>query len=316
MHALDALSATTVVVVDSADLDALSQWPARDATTNPSLILKAARDPRYAHLPRAAAARSGSAEERMDDLLVDFGCDILRRIPGRVSTEVDARLSHDTAATVARARGLIGRYAAAGVGRERVLIKIAATWEGIEAARQLRAEGIACNLTLMFSFAQAQACAAAQVQLISPFVGRITDWYRLRAGNAWDAAAMLGDADPGVQAVQRIWRYYKQHGVATEVMGASFRNIDQIAALAGCDLLTIAPALLAELAASDRPMPRRLDPAHPGPVTDAEPPVRDEAAFRTALAADLMATEKLAEGVRLFSDDTAALLQLLDELAR
>ena len=313
MHALDALSASTTVVVDTADLDLVSRWKARDATTNPSLILKAAHDARHGALLRQAqAAPAHHAEERIDRLLVAFGVEILQRVPGRVSTEVDARLSFDTAATLARARRLIALYAAQGVPRERVLIKIASTWEGIAAARVLQQEGIACNLTLLFNFEQARACADAQVQLISPFVGRITDWYRQQLGAGWDDAARRGANDPGVRSLLRIWRYYKQHGVRTEVMGASFRNLDQIAALAGCDLLTIAPALLDELADSARPMPRQLDPACPGAVEDALPPAIDEAEFRVALQADRMASEKLAEGVRLFSADTQALLQMLD----
>lgn len=312
MHALDALSASTTVVVDTADLELVSRWKARDATTNPSLILKAARDARYsALLRRAQAAAAASAEERMDRLLVAFGVEILQRVPGRVSTEVDARLSFDAAATLDRARRIIALYAAHGVPRERVLIKIASTWEGIASARALQREDIACNLTLLFSFAQARACADAQVQLISPFVGRITDWHRQQAGAAWDDAARRGPDDPGVQSLLRIWRYFKQHGVRTEVMGASFRNLDQIAALAGCDLLTIAPALLDELAASPRPMPRRLDPALPGAVQDTMPPAIDEADFRFQMQADRMAADKLSEGVRLFAADTDALLRML-----
>ena len=192
-----------------------------------------------------------------------------------------------------------------------MLIKIASTWEGIAAARRLQHDGIACNLTLLFSFAQARACAAARVQLISPFVGRITDWHRRQAGAAWDDAAMRGPADPGVRALLRIWRHYKQHGVPTEVMGASFRNLDQIAALAGCDLLTISPALLEELAASERPVPRVLDPTRPGPQADDLPEPIDEATFRAELHADRMASDKLDEGIRLFGADTEALLQLL-----
>lgn len=311
MTALDHLAQSTVLVADTADLDLLGRWPTRDATTNPSLIRKSAADARYARLVAAAVRGHTSAADRLDALLVAFGVEILQRIPGRVSTEVDARLSFDTAATVQRARGLIARYASLGVPRDRVLIKIASTWEGILAARELETEGIHCNLTLLFSFAQAQACAAAGVKLISPFVGRITDWHRARAGSAWDAAAHRGENDPGVQALLRIWRYYKQQGIATEIMGASFRTIEQIAALAGCDLLTIPPALLDELAASNRPMPRRLDPAHPGAVTDPEPPRLDAAAFAAGMAADAMASEKLAEGIRLFSADTEAVLTQL-----
>lgn len=311
MSALDSLAASTVVVVDTADLDLLSRWNARDATTNPSLIRKAAADPRYAGLVAAAVRGSADAHDRLDALLVAFGLEILQRLPGRVSTEVDARLSHDTEGTLQRARALMARYAAAGVPRDRVLIKIAATWEGIVAARVLEAEGIHCNLTLLFSFTQAQACAAAGVRLISPFVGRITDWHRLQAGAAWDAEKRRGANDPGVQAVVRIWRYYKQHGVPTEVMGASFRDIDQIAALSGCDLLTIPPALLDALAASDQAMPRQLDVARPGPVIDASPPALDPAHFVQGMREDRMASEKLQEGVRLFSADTEAMLAQL-----
>ena len=311
MSALDSLAASTVVVVDTADIDLLARWAARDATTNPSLIRKAASDARYAPLVGKAVASATTAEERLDALLVAFGLEILQRLPGRVSTEVDARLSDDTAGTVQRARAIMARYAAEGVPRERVLIKIAATWPGILAAQVLEGEGIHCNLTLLFSFAQAQACAAAGVQLISPFVGRITDWHRIRAGAAWDGQAQGGPADPGVQAVRRIWRYYKQQSVPTEVMGASFRDIDQIAALAGCDLLTIPPALLDVLGASDREMPRQLDPADLGVVADADAPQLDAALFASAMAADAMATEKLAEGVRLFSADTDAVLTQL-----
>lgn len=313
MNALDALAASTTVVVDTADLDLVSRWQARDATTNPSRVLKAARDPRFEPLLRRARQSGGGAsdEERMDRLLVDFGLAILERVPGRVSTEVDARLSFDTEATIGRARRLIALYTAQGVARERVLIKIASTWEGIAAARRLQQEGIGCNLTLLFSFAQARACAAARVQLISPFVGRITDWHRRQAGAAWDDAAMRGPADPGVRALLRIWRHYKQRGVPTEVMGASFRNVDQIAALAGCDLLTISPALLEELAASERPVPRVLDPTCPGPASDDLPEAIDEATFRAELHADRMASDKLDEGIGLFGADTEALLQLL-----
>ncbi len=311
MSALTNLAASTVVVADTADLDLLTRWQARDATTNPSLIRKSAADPRYAHLVLDAVRKATRPDDRLDALLVAFGVEILQRVPGRVSTEVDARLSHDTDGTLRRARGLMARYAAEGIPRERVLIKIAATWEGILAAQRLEAEGIHCNLTLLFSFAQAQACAAAGVRLISPFVGRITDWHRQRAGAAWDPQAHRGANDPGVQAVHRIWRHYKQQGVPTEIMGASFRDLDQIAALAGCDLLTIPPSLLDALEASDQPMPRQLDPAHPGAVTDPQPPVLDAAAFAQGLRDDPMADDKLREGVRLFSVDTEAVLTQL-----
>ena len=311
MSALDSLAASTVVVVDTADLDLLSRWRARDATTNPSLIRKAAADPRYAALVASAVRGSADVNDRLDAVLVAFGLEILQRLPGRVSTEVDARLSHDTEGTLRRARALMARYAAAGVSRDRVLIKIAATWEGVLAAQALEAEGIHCNLTLLFSFTQAQACAAAGVQLISPFVGRITDWHRLQAGASWNAQAHRGANDPGVQAVVRIWRYYKQQGVPTEVMGASFRDIDQLAALAGCDLLTIPPALLDALAASEQAMPRQLDPAQTGPVIDDQAPMLSQEAFAQGMLEDRMASDKLHEGVRLFSADTEAVLEQL-----
>jgi len=249
-------------------------------------------------------------DEVMDRLIVRFGCEILSIIPGRVSTEVDARLSFDSAATVARAERIVELYQAEGLHIDRVLIKIAATWEGIQAARQLEARGIHTNLTLLFSFAQAVACGQARVQLISPFVGRIYDWYKKQAGANWDEAAMAGANDPGVQSVRAIYNHYKHFGIATEVMGASFRNIGQIIALAGCDLLTIAPELLAQLAASDAPVQRVLDPEAARRVR-LEPVQYDEAGFRYALNADAMATEKLAEGIRAFAADAARLEQLI-----
>ncbi|MBN9341770.1 MAG: transaldolase, partial [Comamonadaceae bacterium] len=240
MHQLDALKQFTTVVADTGDFRQLAQFQPRDATTNPSLILKAVQKSEYAPLLQATVARHRGApmEEVIDRLLVRFGCEILSLIPGRVSTEVDARLSFDTSATVARAERLIELYQGEGVHIDRVLIKIAATWEGIEAARQLERRGIHTNLTLLFSFAQAVACGQARVQLISPFVGRIYDWYKKQAGSQWDEAAMAGANDPGVQSVRRIFNHYKRFGIATEVMGASFRNLGQIVALAGCDLLT------------------------------------------------------------------------------
>ena len=238
-----------------------------------------------------------------------FGLEILKVVPGRVSTEVDARLSFDTPATLARARRIMGLYEAAGVPRSRVLIKVAATWEGIQAARVLEAEGIHCNLTLLFAFAQARACADAGVQLISPFVGRIYDWHKKSAGAQWDEAASAGVNDPGVQSVARIWRYYKQHGVRTEVMGASFRNVGQITALAGCDLLTISPELLGQLQASEGVVSRLLTP--PTAVESPDAPL-SEADFRYQLNEDAMATEKLAEGIRLFAADAVKLDALID----
>jgi len=250
----------------------------------------------------------------MDELLVSFGCEILKLIPGRVSTEVDARLSFDEAATVAKARQLIGLYNTAGLGNDRILIKMAATWEGIQAAATLEAEGIHTNLTLLFSFAQAVACADAKVQLISPFVGRIYDWYKKQAGAAWDEQASAGANDPGVKSVARIYAYYKRHGVATEVMAASFRNVGQIKALAGCDLLTISPDLLAQLRDASEPLPQVLNAAAPQTTGLPEDLTRShlsEAAFRFALNEDAMATDKLSEGIRAFVKDTHTLEALI-----
>ena len=257
---LDQLKTFTTVVADTGDFKQLAQFTPRDATTNPSLILKAVQKPEYAPLLADAVAshKAESMDVIVDQVLVRFGLEILKVIPGRVSTEVDARLSFDTAATIERARRIMGLYEAAGVGRDRVLIKIAATWEGIQAARVLEQEGIHCNLTLLFAFAQAQACGDANVQLISPFVGRIYDWYKKSAGAQWDETAKSGVNDPGVQSVTRIYQYYKQHGIRTEVMGASFRNKGEITELAGCDLLTISPGLLAELQSSEETLVKKL----------------------------------------------------------
>lgn len=308
MNQLDALKQFTTVVADTGDFHQLAAFAPRDATTNPSLILKAVQKPDYAPLLAEAIARHGTADkvELMNRLLVRFGVEILRHIPGRVSTEVDARLSFDTDATVERARRLIALYAAEGVARERVLIKIAATWEGIRAAERLERDGIRTNLTLLFSFCQAVACGQAKVQLISPFVGRIYDWYKKQAGASWDEAAMAGAHDPGVKSVRAIYHFYKRYGIATEVMGASFRNVGQITALAGCDLLTISPDLLAQLAASDAPLQRALDP-QAARALDIPAIAYDEAGFRFALNEDAMATEKLAEGIRAFVADTIKL---------
>ncbi|PRD66266.1 transaldolase, partial [Malikia granosa] len=308
MNQLDALKRYTTVVADTGDFLQLEQFQPRDATTNPSLILKSVQKPEYAHLlaDTVARFRDRPLDEIVDRLLVRFGCEILARVPGRVSTEVDARLSFDSAATVARAERLIELYQAAGVDTSRVLIKIAATWEGIQAAEQLEQRGIHCNLTLLFSFAQAVACGQARVQLISPFVGRIYDWYKKQAGASWDEAAMSGANDPGVQSVRQIYQFYKRFGIATEVMGASFRNIGQIQALAGCDLLTISPDLLGALSASEAPLARALDPEAAAALQ--LPFVQyDEPAFRLALNEDAMATEKLAEGIRAFCADALKL---------
>lgn len=313
---LDQLKTFTTVVADTGDFKQLAQFTPRDATTNPSLILKAVQKPDYAPLLNevVAAQKHQALDVIVDHVLVRFGQEILKVVPGRVSTEVDARLSFDTSATLDRARRIVALYEAAGVGRERVLIKIAATWEGIQAARVLEQEGIHCNLTLLFAFAQAQACGDANVQLISPFVGRIYDWYKKTAGAQWDEAAKAGVNDPGVQSVTRIYQHYKQHGVRTEVMGASFRNVGQILALAGCDLLTISPDLLAQLQSVDaqaQPVVRHLTP-HGQPTAAAAP--LTEAAFRYALNDDAMATEKLAEGIRAFAADVAKLDAMIEAL--
>ncbi len=312
MNQLDALKQFTTVVADTGDFRQLAQYQPQDATTNPSLILKAVQKPEYAPLLADTVARwrGHGLEETMDRLLVRFGCEILSIIPGRVSTEVDARLSFDTGASVARAERLIRLYQAEGVDTGRVLIKVAATWEGIEAARRQERRGIRTNLTLLFSFCQAVACGQAGVRLISPVVGRIHDWYKRQAGSAWDEAAMAGAGDPGVQSVRAIYHHYKRHGIATEVMGASFRNVGQILALAGCDLLTIAPELLAQLAASDAPVARALDP-EAARALDLPAVHHDEAGFRYALNQDAMATEKLAEGIRAFAADAVKLEQLM-----
>jgi transaldolase len=314
---LEALRQYTTVVADTGDFDTMRKYRPTDATTNPSLILKAVQKERYKPLLDETVRQFPHADlaELTDRLLVAFGREILTIVPGRVSTEVDARLSFDTTATVARARRIIGLYEEAGIGRERILIKIASTWEGIEAARILQAEGIACNLTLLFSLVQAAACAGAGVQLISPFVGRIYDWYKKAAGTQWDEAAQAGVNDPGVQSVRTIYHYFKARGIKTEVMGASFRNAGQICALAGCDLLTISPELLEQLAESGEPLQRMLDPAQSAAL--AGPDIAtDEAAFRLQLNDNAMATEKLAEGIRVFIADAGKLDALLEQASR
>ena len=312
MNQLDALKLHTTVVADTGDFKQLAQFQPQDATTNPSLILKAVQKPEYAPLlSESVAAHKGQPlDVVMDHLLVRFGCEILKTIPGRVSTEVDARLSFDTAGTLARARRLMSLYEAQGISRQRVLIKIAATWEGIQAAAELEQEGIHTNLTLLFSFAQAVACGQAKVQLISPFVGRIYDWYKKSAGAAWDEAASAGANDPGVKSVRAIYNYYKKNGIATEVMGASFRNVGQIVALAGCDLLTISPDLLALLTANESALAPALD-AKAAKGMDLPLLQYNEAGFRFALNEDAMATEKLAEGIRAFCVDAIKLEGLM-----
>ena len=315
MNQLDQLKQYTTVVADTGNFRQMAQFAPRDATTNPSLILKAVQQPEYTPLlaDTVALHRGLAMPDLVDHVLVRFGLEILKLVPGRVSTEVDARLSFDTAATVARAQQIIGLYEAAGISRSRVLIKIAATWEGIRAAEQLERQGIHCNLTLLFAFAQAVACGDAGVQLISPFVGRIYDWHKKAAGSAWVEADRAGANDPGVQSVSAIYRHYKRHGIATEVMGASFRNMGQIVALAGCDLLTIAPDLLASLQASHEPLPRALD-AEAARRLDLPAVHHGEASFRWALNEDAMATEKLAEGIRVFAADAGKLDQLVQGL--
>ena len=312
MNQLDALKQWTTVVADTGDFKQLDAFKPQDATTNPSLILKAVQKPEYAPLLQDAVNqfRGRPLDEITDRLLVRFGCEILSIIPGRVSTEVDARLSFDTVATVARGERLIELYQAQGIHIDRVLIKVAATWEGIQAAEQLERKGIHTNLTLLFSFSQAVACAQAKVQLISPFVGRIYDWYKKSAGATWVETEKAGANDPGVQSVRAIFNYYKKFGIATEVMGASFRNAGQITALAGCDLLTISPDLLASLAASDAPLNQALD-ADNAKTMDLPHVHYDEAGFRFALNEDAMATEKLAEGIRAFCVDAVKLEKLL-----
>ncbi|MDQ7743515.1 transaldolase [Hydrogenophaga pseudoflava] len=308
MNQLDALKQLTTVVADTGDFNQIAAYSPRDATTNPSLILKAVQKPEYAHLLQETVAKFGQhgVDEVMNRLLVRFGIEILKHVPGRVSTEVDARLSFDTEATVTRARRIIDLYQGEGVHVDRILIKIASTWEGIQAAARLERDGIHTNLTLLFSFCQAVACGQAKVQLISPFVGRIYDWYKKQAGAKWDEAAMAGANDPGVQSVRAIYNFYKKHGIATEVMGASFRNVGQITALAGCDLLTISPDLLAQLQASEAPLAKALD-AEAAQAMDIPFVQYDEAAFRFALNEDAMATEKLSEGIRAFVADTIKL---------
>ena len=312
MNQLAALKQFTTVVADTGDFRQLAQFRPQDATTNPSLILKAVQKPAYAPLLTGTVSRFKKAalDEIMDRLLVRFGCEILQVVPGRVSTEVDARLSFDAVASLARGQRIVALYEAEGVDRSRVLIKVAATWEGIRAAEMLERQGIHTNLTLLFSFCQAVACGAAKVQLISAFVGRIYDWYKKSAGTAWNEADRAGANDPGVKSVREIFNHYKKFGITTEVMGASFRNVGQITALAGCDLLTISPELLASLAATEAPLARALD-AHAAGALDLPEARFDEAGFRYALNDDAMATEKLAEGIRAFVADAVKLEKLM-----
>lgn len=315
MNQLAQLKQFTTVVADTGDFQLMKQYTPQDATTNPSLILKAVQKAEYRPLLEQVVRdhRSQGTDAVMDALLIAFGAEILKIVPGRVSTEVDARLSFDTAATIAKARHLIALYEQHGIARERVLIKIASTWEGIRAAEVLQREGIRCNMTLLFSLVQAVACAEAGAQLISPFVGRILDWYKKQAGERWNPDAHSGDNDPGVRSVRQIYDYYKRFGYHTEVMGASFRNTDQILALAGCDLLTISPELLEQLAAGTAPVERKLsvDDAQAGHIARLR---CDEPAFRWQLNEDAMATEKLAEGIRAFAADAVKLEGLIGQV--
>ena len=310
MNQLEQLKQYTTVVADTGDFQSIKAYAPQDATTNPSLILKAVQKPEYRPLLEKAVAdaNGASSDAIVDSLLIAFGVEILKYVPGRVSTEIDAALSFDTEATVAKGRELIALYEKNGVSRERVLIKIASTWEGIRAAEILEKEGIHCNLTLLFSLCQAVACAEAGVKLISPFVGRIYDWYKKSTGTDY-----TGADDPGVQSVKRIYQYYRKFGYDTEVMGASFRNTSQILELAGCDLLTISPDLLQKLADTEAPVERKL-------VADAGADIQkiaiDEKTFRFMLNEDAMGTEKLAEGIRAFVADSIKLKKMIEELLK
>lgn len=309
--ALEQLKRMTVVVADTGDFASMREYAPRDATTNPSLIFKAVQMPDYLSLLKLAVKdhRAKGVTAVMDNLLVLFGCEILKIVPGRVSTEVDARLSFDSAGTVAKAREIIALYQTAGIPRERVLIKIASTWEGIAAAAQLQREGINCNLTLLFSLVQAVACADAGVKLISPFVGRILDWHKTRTGKDFSA-----EEDPGVKSVTEIYSYYRKFGHKTEIMGASFRNVGEILELAGCDLLTISPQLLGELKQSTSVVTRKLEPGIAA-RSALERIVVDEKLFRFQLNEDAMATEKTAEGIRAFSADIRKLEAMVVAMA-
>ena len=308
---LDQLKTMTTIVADTGDMDSIRAFKPEDCTTNPTLILKAAQIDSYAHLVDEAIAwgaqQGRGAEAIADRLAINFGVELTKIVPGRVSTEVDADLSFDTRAMIDKARFLISEYEARGVSRHRILIKLASTWEGIRAAEVLQKEDIDCNMTLLFSLAQAAACAAAGAFLISPFVGRILDWYKKNAGADYTA-----ETDPGVQSVRAIYQYYKSHGIRTVVMGASFRNTGEIEALAGCDRLTISPQLLGELSSAEGDLPRRLAPD----MSMQNVPQRmelNEVAFRLALNEDAMATEKLAEGIRQFAADLHSLRKMVSQ---
>lgn len=307
MSQLDQLKEMTTIVADTGEIDEIKKYKPTDATTNPSLIYKAAQIDEYKPLVKDAIAYGkGNLDLALTKIFVNFGAEILKIVPGRVSTEVDARLSFDIEGSLAKAHQYIDLYKEAGIPKERILIKLASTWEGVQAARVLEKEGIHCNMTLMFSLAQAIACAEAGATLISPFVGRILDWYKKAEGKE----AYAPHDDPGVASVTAIYTYYKKFGYSTQIMGASFRNSGEITELAGCDLLTIAPPLLKELSEAEGNLPRKLDPAGAQSASIEKISV-DEKAFRWMLNEDAMATEKLAEGIRNFTKDTLKLEKLL-----
>ncbi|MCX7712652.1 MAG: transaldolase [Chthoniobacterales bacterium] len=315
MNQLEQLKQYTTVVADTGDFETMRKYSPQDATTNPTLICKAAQQPEYRELVKRSVAnnrtspltRDALIARIIDDLLVEFGCEILKIVPGRVSTEVDARLSFDVDGTIQKARELIGLYEKRGIPRERILIKIASTWEGVRAAEVLQKEGINCNMTLLFSLVQAVACAEVGAKLISPFVGRILDYYKATTGKDFKGAD-----DPGVQSVKKIYSYYKKFGYTTEVMGASFRNTEEIVELAGCDLLTISPELLEKLHSSSDPVTRKLSPEDAA-ASDVEKIKIDEKNFRWLLNEDAMATDRLADGIRRFAADIRKLEQLVGE---
>lgn len=312
MNQFEALSQYTKIVIDTGDFNKIMALSPQEATTNPSLILKAMKNPEYAYILKSESINNSinSPSEKLDHLIVFFGCEILKRIPGRVSTEVDARASFNTEETIQRAKRIIELYKESGILKERILIKIAATWEGIQAAKVLQSEGINCNLTLLFSIEQAVACAQAKVKLISPFVGRVYDWHKRAMGAQWNESQFGGPKDPGVRFVQEIYFYFKKFKFSTEIMGASFRNISQIQHLAGCDLLTISPELLHELQQLNLPLPRALSPEMADSMEIKEISL-NESEFRLAMNTNEMANDKLSQGIRSFCQDTLELEALL-----
>ena len=312
MNQFEALSQYTKIVIDTGDFNKIMALSPQEATTNPSLILKAIKNPEYAYILKSESINNSinSPSDKLDHLIVFFGCEILKRIPGRVSTEVDARASFNTEETIQRAKRIIELYKESGILKERILIKIAATWEGIQAAKVLQSEGINCNLTLLFSIEQAVACAQAKVKLISPFVGRVYDWHKRAMGAQWNESQFGGSKDPGVRFVQEIYFYFKKFKFSTEIMGASFRNISQIQHLAGCDLLTISPELLHELQQLNLPLPRALSPEMADSMAIKEISL-NESEFRLAMNTNEMANDKLSQGIRSFCQDTLELEALL-----